>query len=169
MKKRVPILLLAIACTFSAESQQNTLQVAGKNLTLTNGQAIILRGVNYGLINQGNISLDDATAYQSYLDEVANTGANAIRIPWYTDGQNWRDIPGPQTGGTPGTVDGYVSNGHLSNIIAYCISKKMIPILSIHDDSYITCKDNWAYFNSTVMDFWTDPDVLALIKQINRT
>lgn len=164
MNKRFTILLLALVCTFHGNSQQNTLQVVGKNLTLTNGQAIILRGVNYGLINQGDISLADASAYQDYIDEVANTGANAIRIPWYTDGQNWRDIPGPQTGGTPGTVDGYVTNGHLSNIIAYCISKKMIPILSIHDDSYITCKDNWAYFNSTVMDFWTDPDVLALIE-----
>ncbi|MNJ86051.1 Mannan endo-1,4-beta-mannosidase precursor [compost metagenome] len=162
--KKITILLLAIACAFHAESQQNTLQVVGKNLTLTNGQPIILRGVNYGLINQGNISLADAPAYQSYIDEVANTGANAIRIPWYTDGQNWRDIPGPQTGGTPGTVNGYVSNGHLSNIVAYCISKKMIPILSIHDDSYITCKDNWAYFDSTVMNFWTNPDVLALIE-----
>ncbi len=164
MKKHVTILLLAIACTFQAESQQTTLQVVGKNLTLTNGQSIILRGVNYGLINQGDISLADPAGYQAYIDEVANTGANAIRIPWYTDGQNWRDIPGPPSNGTPGTVDGYVTNGHLSNIIAYCISKKMIPILSIHDDSYITCKDNWAYFDSTVMNFWTDPNVLALIE-----
>ncbi|AEA46016.1 cellulase family glycosylhydrolase [Fluviicola taffensis] len=150
--------------TYYAIGQQNTLQVVGKNLTSINGQNIILRGVNYGLINQGDISLADAAGYQSYIDEVANTGANAVRIPWYTSGQNWRDIPGPPNNGTPGTVDGYVTNGHLSNIIAYCISKKMIPILSIHDDSYITCKDNWAYFNSTVMDFWTDPDVLTLIE-----
>ncbi len=156
MKKRFTFLLICIICAFQVIPQQNTLQVVGKNLTSANGQTLIIRGVNYGLINQGDISLDDAAGYQNYIDEVANTGANAVRIPWYTDGQNWRDIPG--------TVDGYVTNGHLSNIIAYCISKKMIPILSIHDDSYITCKDNWAYFNSTVMDFWTDPDVLALIE-----
>lgn len=163
MKKQFTFLLIALIGAFQATSQQNTLQVVGKNLTSINGQNIILRGVNYGLINQGDISLDNAAGYQSYIDEVANTGANAVRIPWYTNGQNWRDIPGPPTNGTPGTVDGYVTNGHLSNIIAYCISKKMIPILSIHDDSYITCKDNWPYFNSTVMNFWTDPDVLALI------
>ena len=164
MKKQFTFLLIIVISAFQAVSQQNTLQVVGKNLTLINGQSLILRGVNYGLINQGDISLADAAGYQGYIDEVANTGANAIRIPWYTDGQNWRDIPGPPSNGTPGTVDGYVTNGHLSNIIAYCISKKMIPILSIHDDSYITCKDNWGYFNSTVMDFWTDPDVLALIE-----
>ncbi|WP_430406854.1 cellulase family glycosylhydrolase [Fluviicola sp.] len=163
MKKQFTFLLIALISAFHATSQQNTLQVVGKNLTSINGQTIILRGVNYGLINQGDISLDDAAGYQDYIDEVANTGANAVRIPWYTDGQNWRDIPGPPSNGTPGTVDGYVTNGHLSNIIAYCISKKMIPILSIHDDSFITCKDNWPYFNSTVINFWTDPDVLALI------
>lgn len=156
--------LSALFGTFSATGQQTTLQVVGKNLISANGQTIILRGVNYPLINQGEISLDNPAGYQAYIDEVANTGANAVRIPWYTSGQNWRDIPGPPNNGTPGTVDGYVTNGHLSNIIAYCISKKMVPILSIHDDSYITCKDNWAYFNSTVMNFWTDPDVLALIE-----
>jgi mannan endo-1,4-beta-mannosidase len=164
MKKQFTFLLITLIGIFQANSQQNTLQVVGKNLTSLNGQTIILRGVNYPLINQGDISLDNAPDYQSYIDEVANTGANAVRIPWYTSGQNWRDIPGPPTNGTPGTVDGYVSNGHLSNIIAYCISKKMIPILSIHDDANITCKDNWSYFNSTVMNFWTDPDVLALIE-----
>ncbi|WP_341906804.1 cellulase family glycosylhydrolase [Fluviicola taffensis] len=156
--------LFVLYGTFHAIGQQNTLQVVGKNITSANGQTIVIRGVNYGLINQGDISLDNPAGYQAYIDEVANTGANAVRIPWYTNGQNWRDIPGPPNNGTPGTVDGYVTNGHLSNIIAYCISKKMIPILSIHDDSYITCKDNWSYFNSTVMNFWTDPDVLALIE-----
>jgi mannan endo-1,4-beta-mannosidase len=163
MKKQFTFLLIALIASFQAASQQNTLQVVGKNLTAINGQNIIIRGVNYPLINQGDISLDNAPDYQGYIDEVANTGANAVRIPWYTNGQNWRDIPGPPSNGTPGTVDGYVTNGHLSNIIAYCISKKMIPILSIHDDAYLTCKENWAYFNSTVMNFWTDPNVLALI------
>lgn len=155
-----------IACCFIGNTwcQQTTLQVAGKDITTINGETIVLRGVNYPLINQGDISLDDAPAYQHYVDEVAATGANAVRIPWYTSGQNWRDIPGPQTNGTPGTVDGYVANGHLSNIIAYCISKQLVPILSIHDDAYITCKDNWSYFNSTVMDFWTSQEVLNLIE-----
>jgi len=158
------LLFLACCVVGNAWSQQTTLQVIGKDLTAINGESIVLRGVNYPFINQGDISLDDAAGYQHYIDEVAATGANAVRIPWYTSGQNWRDIPGPQTNGTPGTVDGYVTNGHLSNIIAYCISKQLVPILSIHDDDYITCKDNWAYFNSTVMDFWTSQEVLNLIE-----
>lgn len=145
----------------TASSAQN-LQVIGTQLQDSLGNEVILRGVNYPIINQGEISLANVAGYKSYIDQVALTGANSIRIPWYTDGQNWRDKPAE--GGTPGTVDGYVQNGHLSNIIAYCIEKNMIPILSIHDDEFITCKDNWAYFNSTVMNFWTDPEVLNLIE-----
>ncbi len=165
MKKLKHVLFAGFsALSFTVFCQQTTLQVSGRNLTTPTGQNIILRGVNYPLINQGDISLDNAADYQAYLDQVALTGANSVRIPWYTDGQNWRDIPGPPTNGTPGTVNGYVQNGHLENIITYCIAKKMIPVLSIHDDSYVTCKDNWAYFNSTVMDFWTDQAVLDLIE-----
>lgn len=141
---------------------QGTMQVVGKNLTTASGQNFIMRGVNYPLINQGNISLSDAASYQFYIDEVAKTGANTIRIPWYTNGQNWRDIPA--SGGTAGTVNSYVTNGHLSNIIAYCITKNMVPILSIHDDSFITCKTGWTHFNTAVMNFWTSPAVLNLIE-----
>lgn len=148
----------------TVHAQSNSLHVEGKDLVTPAGQHVVLRGVNYPLINEGSISLDNAAAYEAYIDEVANTGANAVRIPWYTDGQSWRDKPGPPDNGTPGTVNGYVTNGHLNNIIAYCISKKMIPILSIHDDDYITCKDNWNYFNTTVMSFWTDPAILSLIE-----
>ena len=141
--------------------QQTTLKVVGRNLTLTNGQNIVLRGVNYPLINEGSIALDNAVQYKSYIDQVALTGANAVRLPWYTNGQSWRDQTA--NGGAPGTMNGYVNNGHLSNIVAYCITKGMVPILSIHDDSFITCKTDWAYFNSTVMNFWTSPAIINLI------
>ena len=159
MKKKYFITILIIQISVFA---QNTMQVVGKNLNTATGQNFIMRGVNYPLINQGNISLSNAASYQFYIDEVAKTGANTIRIPWYTNGQSWRDLPA--SGGTPGTVNGYVTNGHLSNIIAYCITKNMVPILSIHDDSFITCKTGWTHFNTAVMNFWTSPAVLSLIE-----
>lgn len=161
MKKNIFVLLLIPLSLFA--QIQTTLKTVGRNLTLTNGQNIILRGINYPIINEGSISLSNPSQYRAYIDQVALTGANTIRLPWYTSGQNWRDQPA--NGGTPGTIDGYVNNGHLSNIVAYCILKGMIPILSIHDDDYITCKDNnWSYFNSTVMNFWTNPAILNLIE-----
>lgn len=141
---------------------QTTLKVVGRNLTLTTGQTIVLRGVNYPIINEGAISLSNPAQYQPYIDQVALTGANAIRIPWYTNGQSWRDQPA--NGGVAGTVNGYVTGGHLNNIVAYCITKGMIPILSIHDDSYITCNQSWTHFNSAVMSFWTSPAILTMIE-----
>ena len=63
-----------------AFSQQTTLQVVGKNLTKIGGQNITLRGVNYPLIDEGVISLSNASSYQFYINEVAKTGANAVRL-----------------------------------------------------------------------------------------
>ncbi|OYU82348.1 MAG: hypothetical protein CFE23_01115 [Flavobacterium sp. BFFFF1] len=150
-------LLLLNSSVFS----QTTMKVVGKNLTYPTGQTAILRGVNYPLINQGDISLADAASVHAYIDQVALTGANCVRLPWYSNGQSWRDIT--SDGGTPGTVNGYVTNGNLNDIIAYCITKNLIPILSIHDDSYITCNNDWNHFNTAVMNFWTSPAVISLI------
>lgn len=141
-----------------AFSQQTTLKVVGKNLTLTNGQTIILRGVNYPFIDDGNLDMTNPLSYQSRIDEVVKTGANAIRIMWYTDGTHWRD--GTQFG-APGTMNGYVNNGHLNNAVAYCITKNMIPILEIHN---ITCSNDWVTFNSDVMNFWKSTAIQTLIQ-----
>jgi len=156
------IALLAVIFLHLNCFSQTTLKVVGRNLTLTNGQTVILRGVNYPIINEGSISLNNPAQYEPYIDQVALTGANAIRIPWYTSGQSWRDQPA--NGGVVGTVNGYVTGGHLNNIVAYCITKGMIPILSIHDDTYITCHTDWNHFNTAVMSFWTSPAVLNLIE-----
>lgn len=159
---RITIFSISLfVATFFAQAQQTTLKVVNKNLTLTNGQTVVLRGINYPILDQGDISLSDATAVHNYIDQVALTGANCIRIPWYTNGQSWRDQPA--NGGAAGTVNGYVQNGHLNNLLAYCITKGMIPVLEIHDDAYITCKVNWNYFNTTVMNFWTNPAIVSII------
>lgn len=150
MKTTITLFLLS----FLAFSQQNTLQVVGKNLTLIGGQNITLRGINYPLIDEGSISMSDVAGYQSYINEAAKTGANAIRLPWYTNGVHWRD------GQTPGTLNGYIANGHLNNIIAYCVTKGMVPILEIHD---LTCTNDWAGFNSTIMNFWKSTPILSII------
>jgi len=156
------IYLFALVTIFSCHSQQQqTLKVVGKNLTTTPGETVVLRGINYPIIDDGSISLTNAAQYQHKIDEAAKTGANAIRIPWYTDGAHWRDIPGSPSFGTPGTVMGYVNNGHLSNLIGYIRSKGMIPILEIHN---VTCSNDWNAFNNTVMPWWKLPVILNLIE-----
>jgi mannan endo-1,4-beta-mannosidase len=159
--EKIILSISLLVITFLVQAQQTTLKVVNKNLTLTNGQTVVLRGINYPILDQGDISLSDATAVHNYIDQVALTGANCIRIPWYTDGQSWRDKTAQ--GGKPGTVNGYVQNGDLDNLLAYCITKGMIPVLEIHDDANITCKVDWNYFNTTVMNFWTNPVVVSII------
>jgi|SRR6218665_714045 len=159
--KNISLIALFLLFTLNACAQQQTLKVVGKNLTQTNGQTIVMRGINYPIIDDGNISLTNLAQMQHKIDEAAKTGANAIRIPWYTDGSHWRDRPGSPSFGTPGTVMGYVNNGHLSNLIGYCRTKGMIPILEIHN---ITCSDDWNAFNTVVMPWWKSAVILNLIE-----
>ena len=137
-------LILFLFFLYGFHAQAISLQTYGRYLKNGSGDTIILRGVNYALIDDGSISLANPTQYQNKINQVVMTGANCIRLPWYTSGTHWRDLP--SSGGTAGTVQGYVTNGHLSNIIAYCHSKGLLVILELHDG---TCSNNWTYFNST--------------------
>ncbi|RZJ64688.1 MAG: T9SS type A sorting domain-containing protein [Flavobacterium sp.] len=158
MKNSIKLFLLIISVT-AYPQQPQTMRVNGQVLTTVSGQAITLRGINYPIIDQGEISLANPVAYQHKIDQAALTGANAIRLPWYTNGTHWRD--NPDFGG-PNIVSGYVNNGHLSDIIGYCHLKGMIPILEIHN---VTCSDNWTAFNNVVMPWWKSQVVLNLIEE----
>jgi mannan endo-1,4-beta-mannosidase len=144
------------------------MQVSGKNVKDSNGNIVTLRGIDFPIMDVGNVNLNNAATYQGLIDEFAKTGANVIRIPWSTNGYHWRDKP--QYGGTAGTMDGYVANGKLAALIDYCFSKNLFVILDIHndDDQYnpgpgTTCDNDWATFNSTVMGFWKSANIVNLI------
>jgi mannan endo-1,4-beta-mannosidase len=151
MKK---LLLFAglFAMVFIAQAQP--MHVDGKLLKTAAGNTIILRGMNYPIMDDGNVDLNNASGYQTLIDQYAMTGANCIRIPWNTDGKHWRD------GITPGTMQGYLTSGKLGEMIDYCFSKNLKVILEIHD---LTCSNDWAAFNSTIVPFWTSTTVLNLI------
>jgi mannan endo-1,4-beta-mannosidase len=136
-----------------------TMTVSGKNLLLPNGQPFILRGINYPIIDEGLPTLGNPTQYKFKIDEAAKTGANAIRIQWYTNNTHWMDEAGS---GTPGTVDGLLNNGTLSNIIGYCYQKGMIPILVVQNT---VCSNDWTYFNNAAVAWWKQPVVLDLINK----
>lgn len=155
---KLSVVLFLFISVFSAQAQNDVLKVENQNLVTPNGQTLILRGVNYPILDEGSISISNASQYQYYIDQVALTGANAIRIPWYTDGKHWRDNP---LYGAPGTLEGYIDNGHLSNLLGYCREKGMIPILEIHD---VTCSNNWNELLTTVQDWWLKPEILDLIE-----
>lgn len=136
-----------------------TITVSGKNLVLANGRSLVLRGINYPIIDEGLPTLESPAKYRFKIDEAAKTGANAIRIQWYTNGTHWLDVPGT---GKPGTVDGLLNNGTLSDLIGYCYKKGMIPILVIQNT---VCRNDWNYFNNIALPWWQQPAVLDLINK----
>lgn len=162
--------LLLLSMLFPLLNFAQTMYVEGKDLYTASGQKITLRGINYPIIDEGWNTLDDPADYKFKIDEAAKTGANAIRIPWYSNGVHWMDTI------TPGTVDGYVNDGTLSDIIRYSHEKGMIPILELHDPNLydnngnvieyrITCSNNWNYFNTVVKNWWKSEAVLQLIEE----
>jgi mannan endo-1,4-beta-mannosidase len=104
-------------------------------------------------------TLGTAARYKFKIDEAAKTGANAIRIQWYTNGTHWLD---DAVDGQPGTVDGLLNNGTLSDIIGYCYQKGMIPILVVQNT---VCKNDWNYFNNVALTWWQQPAVIDLISK----
>ncbi|RYZ83448.1 MAG: hypothetical protein EOP06_19955, partial [Proteobacteria bacterium] len=153
MRKAI-VFLFALAGT-AMSGQQTTMQVNGKILTTVSGNEITLRGINYPIIDDGSISLANPVQWQHKIDQAALTGANAIRLPWYLNGTHWKD------NATPGTTQGLVNNGHLNNLLAYCHSKGMVPIVEIHN---VTCSNDWSAFNGAVMNWWKSPQVLSIIE-----
>lgn len=163
------VLVMALAIIISCSHDDNdgndnvehspTITVSGKNLVLSGGQSFVLRGINYPIIDEGLATLGNPTQYKFKIDEAAKTGANAIRIQWYTNGTHWLD---DAVEGKPGTVDGLLKDGTLSNIIGYCHQKGMIPILVIQNT---VCRDDWDYFNNVALPWWQQPEVLDLINK----
>lgn len=165
MKKSLLLFMLLPVLSFA-----QTMYVEGKDLYTASGQKITLRGINYPIIDEGLATLGNEAQYKFKIDEAAKTGANAIRIPWYSNGVHWLDVA------NPGTIDGFVNDGTLSEIIRYSHKKGMIPILELHDPNLrdangnviayrITCSNNYEYFNTVARNFWKSQAILDLIEE----
>jgi len=117
MKKLLVYLILIVSVT--AEAQQiNTIKTSGKYILGPCNDTITLKGINYAPYNWG-YTLSDLK-----MDEIAQTGANTVRIVWY-----WNN-----TGAS--IYSNYVA---LDSAISKCIQKKMIAIIELHD---FTCGNN---------------------------
>ena len=156
--KKIYLLSLALFGVFGS-AQQQTIYTQNGKLYKKNGQKLVLRGLNYNLLDSGSIYLtNNSQSYKSFIDQVALTGANSIRIPWFTDEfDHWRKKH-PETGTPQAALD----NGMLSNLIGYCHQKGLTPILELHD---YTCDTNWTNFTVKVKNWWLQPNVLSLIQQ----
>jgi mannan endo-1,4-beta-mannosidase len=126
----------------NANAQPNaTIQVSGSQLIGVCGDTIVLRGLNYEPFNWGYDINDEKFA------EVSLTGANCVRIPWYTSSA--------AAGGAP--LFDQLEN--LDTAIARCIRNKMIAIVDLHDN---TCNGDISQI-ATLSNWWLNPNVLSLI------
>ena len=133
-------LLLSV---FFASAQTATITTNGRYIIGNCGDTLILKGVNYAAYNWGYSN------NQLRIAEIAQSGANAVRIPWYASG----------------TPNLYADYTYLDSAISKCIQYDMIPIIDLHDQ---TCQ-NSAGSVIELSNFYTQPAILALIQKYKRS
>lgn len=131
--------------TFRLNSQApSNIHVSGKHILGPCGDTLILKGVNYAPYNWG------WTSTQLRLGQIALSGANCVRMPWY--------VTTPD-GPTPQAV--YNNLVLLDSALSKCIKYKMIPIIELHDQ---TCQNNPANLITT-SNWFVQPAVKTLINK----
>ncbi len=147
MKKIIPLFFF-VCFIKSAVAQPNAMiQASGSHLIGVCGDTIILRGINYEPFNWGYNINDEK------FSELMMTGANCVRIPWYTSSA--------AAGGAP--LFDQLSN--LDTAIARCIRNKMIAIVDLHDN---TCIGDISQI-ATLSNWWLTPNVITMINKYKRS
>lgn len=116
-----------------------TIYVDGNKIMGPCGDELILKGVNYAPYNWGY------SPSQLRISQIAMTGANCIRLPWYASG-------------SPTLYTDYVM---LDSALSKCIQNDIIPILELHDE---TCQNDSADIIS-LATWFTSPNMLTLINK----
>ena len=122
----------------SAQTPAATIHTSGNMVLGVCGDTLVLRGVNYAPYDWGY----DNT--QLYLNQVAQTGANAVRMSWYA----YSTAP-------------YYTDALLDSAIAACIRNKMIPIIELHD---LTCDGTTADVD-TLITWYTAANRVAIFNK----
>ena len=118
------------------------LNVAGRFLQTTTGTKLILRGIDLPLLDDWDFPGSD------YLDAVAQSKANAVRIQWYANYPDPSRKPYPLS-----ALDGFLHR---------CAAAGMVPILMLAD---LTCASDTSQLNGTLVAWWTRPDVVAVLQK----
>ncbi len=117
--KHLLLSMLGLMTLFESTAQvSDHIHTDGKYIIGPCGDTLRIKGVNYAPYNWGYDINDQRIA------EIAQTGANAVRLPWY-----WSN-PGANV---------YYDYVALDSIISKCIQHDLIPILELHD---FTCESN---------------------------
>ena len=125
-------------------STQANLYTSGRFLHTRHGTKLILRGIDLPLLDDWDFPGSD------YLDAVAQSNANAIRIQWYVQ------YPDPTGQRQPYPLSA------LDDFLLRCAEAEMVPILMLAD---LTCAADTSQLNGTLVSWWTEPDVVAVLQK----
>jgi mannan endo-1,4-beta-mannosidase len=123
-----------------------TISVNSKYILGPCGDTLILRGVNYAPYNWG------WSPSQLNINQVALSGANAIRIVWYKN----------PSGTTP--ISTYSNLTNLDSVLSKCVQNKLVPIVGLHD---LTCQNNPSDLIN-LATWFTQAPMLALINKYKK-
>ncbi|MBB3837535.1 chitodextrinase [Runella defluvii] len=137
MKKILAFLIVGfyLLASLTVNAQPTvTMYVNGRYLYSAVGEKVVLRGVNEMFVYSGD------KQGVSILPQIAQTGANSVRIVW-------------NTGGSATDLDALLGN---------CINNKMIPIVQLDD---ITGN---IYNLQTCLNYWKRADVIAAMNKYKK-
>ncbi|MGA0560233.1 glycoside hydrolase family 5 protein [Larkinella sp. VNQ87] len=109
--------------------------VQGRFLHDASGHKVTLRGVN-----KMNFWMDRTGAS---FPEIAQTGANCVRLVWKAREDNGQPTPAAE----------------LDHLITQCVAQRMIPMVEVHDAT-----GDWSKLGEMVA-FWLRADILAVIQK----
>ena len=144
------IFLVFLLASVTASAQGDSMYVSGRFLYNHCGEKVILRGVNYPVLDDWDFPANMNNGNER-LKEIEKTGANCVRIEWFN---NYGD-PRRST----------YSLKDLDSLLTRCARFKMIPIVGLWD---LTTTNDWEGFPQTITAWWTQPAVVQLIKKHQR-
>lgn len=143
MKKLLLFILTAVTIISQAQTS-NFIHTSGKYILGPCNDTLTIKGINYAPYNWG-YTLSDLK-----MDQIAQTGANAVRIVWY-----WSN-PGANV---------YYNYVALDSAISKCVQHKMIAIVELHD---FTCANNPSTLTSGA-GWWTNSSVFPILQKYKQS
>jgi hypothetical protein len=150
MHKKLLLALSFFLFTIALFAQADTMYINGRFLYNNHNEQIILKGVNYSLLDDWNFPGNMNTGNER-TSEIAKSKANAVRIQWYN---NYGNAMRPA-----------YALKDLDSVMSRCARNKMIPIPELHD---VTCTNNYTNFTNQIVNWWTQPSVVALLNKHKR-